>query len=100
MPAARETYRAARDEAVARLPGRVQCPEGGSFVFMDLSPWIRAGEVAMNVLERLADQGGLVAPGEAFGHAYATYARLCYTAVSRERLIAGLDMIGAVLPSG
>ncbi len=97
---ARVTYEEARDLTVARLELPCRVPEGGSYVFVDLAPRLRPGETPLALLERLAEAGILLAPGEAFGAASASYARLCYTALPRARLEAGLARMAAVLGSG
>lgn len=100
---ARDDYAGARDEAVAaleRLGLPHAAPEGGSYVFVNLGRHLAAGERAVDVLERLAGQGILLAPGDAFGHAYASWARLCYTAVPRPRLREGLVRMAALLARG
>jgi aspartate/methionine/tyrosine aminotransferase len=97
---ARAEYAAARDATVARLPVPCGVPEGGSYVFLDLERYLAPGEQAVDLLERLAAEGILLAPGDAFGKAFACWARLCYTAVPRERLLAGLDKLAAILTRG
>ncbi len=101
LDATRAEMRAARDEAhaaLARLGIAPHRPEGGSYVFVDLGGHCR--ENALEVLEKLAGAGILLAPGDAFGRAYARWARFCYTAVSRGRLAAGLARMEEVLTSG
>jgi aspartate/methionine/tyrosine aminotransferase len=98
LVAARAAYAEARDVTVAalaraRVAGHV--PEGGSYVFLDLRAFERPGRPP--ILETLAAGGVLLAPGDAFGPSYAGWARLCYTAVPRERLIAGLAAFEAIL---
>jgi aspartate/methionine/tyrosine aminotransferase len=51
----------------------------------------------MPVLEKVAEQGVLLAPGSAFGDACHRYARLCFTGVDEARLDEGIDRINAVL---
>jgi aspartate/methionine/tyrosine aminotransferase len=93
---ARVEYASARDLTLAKLTVPYHASEGGSFVFLNLSRWAKEGS-AMPVLEKLAGEGILLAPGDAFGRQYAAWARFCYTAVSRPRLEAGLDRMAAVL---
>jgi aspartate/methionine/tyrosine aminotransferase len=98
---ARGAYLAARDETVRRLEGHAfAVPEGGSYVFLDLSRYLEQAETAVDILERLAGEGILLAPGKAFGRAYGNWARLCYTAVSRGRLSDGLERMAAALGRG
>jgi aspartate/methionine/tyrosine aminotransferase len=95
---AREHYRAARDETVRALSGHaLQTPEGGSYVFIDLATYLSGAETAVDLLERLAAEGILLAPGSAFGRAFGTWARLCYTAVPMGRLSSGLSKMAALL---
>jgi aspartate/methionine/tyrosine aminotransferase len=94
----RETYQAARDLTLERLRVPAATPQGGSYVFVDFSKLLPPGEATcLPVLEKLASEGILLAPGEAFGKEWARSARLCYTAVSRSRLEAGLSRMAAVL---
>lgn len=99
LAAARADYQAARDATLARLTLPCGVPEGGSYVFVDFTPLLGPGQQAIHILERLAEEGILLAPGDAFGAKYGTFARLCYTAVPRSRLEAGLEKMAAVLPS-
>lgn len=92
---ARERYQAARDRARARLTAPAACPPGGSYLWVDFSRW--SGDSCMPVLEKVAEQGVLLAPGSAFGDACHRYARLCFTGVDEARLDEGIDRINAVL---
>lgn len=92
---ARERYRAARDRARARLTAPAACPPGGAYLWVDFAQW--SGDDCMPVLERVAEQGVLLAPGSAFGDACHRYARLCFTGVEEARLDEGIDRINAVL---
>src|SRR5262249_15146614 len=101
LDATRAEMRAARDEAhaaLARLGIAPHRPEGGSYVFVDLGRYCR--DNALEVLERLAGAGGLLAAGGAVGPAVARSARLSYRAVSRARVAAGLAGMEEVLTSG
>lgn len=97
---ARDVYRAARDAAVAALAGapvRFFAAEGATYLFLDFGPAIleRGGERALYaILERAVDRGVLLAPGDAFGAAYAgSFARLCYTSVPPERVASGIERL-------
>jgi aspartate/methionine/tyrosine aminotransferase len=83
--------------AVARagLPSRT--PEGGAYVFVDFAPRCGPEGSALPLLEKLAAGGVLLAPGDAFGRGYARFARLCYTAMTPERLRAGLARLEEIL---
>jgi len=55
-------------------------PEGSCFLFVDVRAALGPRGV-QGFLEDCADDGVLVAPGAAAGHAYEGWVRLCYTAV-------------------
>jgi aspartate/methionine/tyrosine aminotransferase len=93
----KETYQAARDTTLEVLRVPTAAPHGGSYVFLDLAPFAGGAASALPVLERLAAEGILMAPGEAFSRAHATWARLCYTAVPLARLRAGLERVNRAL---
>ncbi len=92
---ARKSYREARDASVEALRGtnvRFHVAEGGTYLFIDFAPVL--GDRPLEALLEVAiDRGVLLAPGKAFGAAYARYARLCYSAVPRERLLVGIERL-------
>jgi aspartate/methionine/tyrosine aminotransferase len=99
LDAARADYRDARDATLRALEGtgaRVFAPEGGSYVFVDFEDVLR-GRPLGQLLERAIDRGVLLAPGEGFGEAFASWARLCFTSVPRARLLTGLDRLRAAI---
>jgi N-succinyldiaminopimelate aminotransferase len=61
-------------------------PHGGTFLFFDTTPYLRAGETAMGFLERCVDAGVMLTPGSASGEAYTSWARLCFTSVAEAEL--------------
>ena len=80
-------YRAADALGVAR-------PEGGTFLFLDVSGLLAAGaEDCSAFLERCADQGVLLTPGRSCGDDYARWVRLCFTSVPPARLEAALEKL-------
>lgn len=80
-------YRAADALGVAR-------PEGGTFLFLDVSALLEAGaEDCSAFLERCADQGVLLTPGRSCGDDYARWVRLCFTSVPPARLEAALERL-------
>ncbi len=93
----RETYQAARDLTLELLPVPTRVPSGGGYVFVDLSAHVGDAPTALPVLEKLASEGILLAPGEAFSREHAKWARLCYTSLTRTRLEAGLRRFADVL---
>ena len=97
LATARERYRAARDRARARLQAPAALPPGGAYLWVDFSRW--SGADCMPVLEKIAAQGVLLAPGSAFGDACKAHARLCFTGVDEVRLDEGIDRINGVLAS-
>lgn len=95
VEAAREEYQALRDLAASALRAagvRFSMAEGGVYLFCDLSDRVGDGTLAP-LLERIIEQGVLLAPGAAFGAAFARSARLCFTAVARPELERGLDAL-------
>jgi aspartate/methionine/tyrosine aminotransferase len=92
---ARERYRGARDRALARLHAPAALPPGGAYLWVDFAKW--SGDDCMPVLEKIAAQGVLLAPGSAFGDACTAHARLCFTGVDAARLDEGIDRINGVL---
>jgi aspartate/methionine/tyrosine aminotransferase len=89
---ARADYRAARDDLLGGLGGaglHVSVPEGGSYAFVDFAP-VLGGRTPQALLESAVDRGVLVAPGDGFGDAFASSARICFTSVPRPRLVEGI----------
>lgn len=98
---ARVRYRQARDLGVAGLAGLpvdFSVAEGGTYLFLDFSRVLQ-GRPLEQLLERAIERGVLLAPGRAFGLAYASWARLCYSAVPPERLEVGLERLRAAVES-
>ena len=98
---ARETYRVARDACVAALDGapvKFHVAEGATYLFIDFAPAL-AGRPLSVALERAIDRGVLLAPGDAFGRAHATQARLCYTSAPLPRVLDGVARLRDALES-
>lgn len=98
---ARAHYREARDAAAAglrELPIDFHLAEGGTYLFIDFARALD-GRPLRVLLEAAIDHGVLLAPGEAFGAAYATHARLCYSAVAPDRLEVGLARLRDAITS-
>lgn len=56
-------------------------PHGGTFLFFDAAPYARGADDSQGVLEALADEGVILTAGRVCGRDYATWIRLCYTAL-------------------
>jgi aspartate/methionine/tyrosine aminotransferase len=96
---ARSDYRRARDSTVGALAGAglaLNVPEGGSYIFVDFSR-VLAGRPLKDLLEAAIDAGVLLAPGDGFGGAFASWARLCFTAVTPDRLREGVSRLIGIL---
>jgi N-succinyldiaminopimelate aminotransferase len=72
-------------------------PEGGTFLFFDLKPFMRAGESLNAILQRCLDGGVMLTPGTACGSHFGTWARLCFTSVPEPELDEALACLRAVL---
>src|SRR6185503_4579466 len=95
---ARRDYAEARDVAHGRLADLCVRPEGATYLWLDLDRFRRPDEEdALALLTRMADAGVLLAPGAVFGHAFRSWARLCFTSVARPTLDEGIDRVRRVL---
>ena len=69
-------------------------PEGGTFLFIDVSLHLRSGATSsVAFLERCADAGVLLTPGASCGADYAKWVRLCFTSVPPARLDSALGRL-------
>ena len=75
----------------------VRAPQGGTFLFFDTQPYLRAGEEPMGFLERCLDAGVMLTPGSAAGQAFERWARLCFTSVPEAELAQALERLKPVL---
>jgi N-succinyldiaminopimelate aminotransferase len=93
----RALYRAAGN-AVANAFG-VRAPLGGTFLFVDASPWLPEGATdATPFLFRCLDEAGvLLTPGASSGSAYKCWVRVCFTAVAPQVLDEALSRLAPVL---
>jgi len=92
----RALYKDLRDEASRLLPAPHFVPDGATYLFADFSRFAPAGDL-WPLVERLLDAGVSIAPGEQFGRAFCRHARICFTAVPRDRLRVGLARLADVL---
>ncbi len=82
--------RAARKAATALgLP----VPPAGTFLFFDAAPYFAPGEELSGFLGRCLDRGVLLTNGRASGKDYATWIRLCFTAVPEAQLDVALERL-------
>jgi N-succinyldiaminopimelate aminotransferase len=91
----RATYARAGRAAAHAL--QIPEPEGGTFLFFDLAPFIRKGETPTAVLERCVDAGVMLTPGTACGTAFERWARLCFTSVPEPELHEALVQLRSAL---
>jgi aspartate/methionine/tyrosine aminotransferase len=80
---AKARYQAVGDRAAAAL--RLPPPEGSTFLFLDLRPFLDHRGVS-GFMEDALDDGVLLAPGESCGADYAGWARLCFTSAPPEQV--------------
>jgi N-succinyldiaminopimelate aminotransferase len=92
---ARAAYAAAARAAAAAVGA--SAPQAGTFLFFDARPFFRPGEALEGFLERCLSAGVLLTPGPACGRDYASWARLCFTAVPPDDLGRALERLGEVL---
>lgn len=97
----RAAYRATRDaaaEALAREGVECTLPDGGVYFFLELGG-VLGGRALSELLLHGVDHGVLLAPGEAFGRAFGTRARLCFTSAPHDATLAGIAALGRALRS-
>ena len=92
---ARARYRAAAEQTAETL--RVAVPEGGTFVFFDTRPHLRAGETPEALLERCARAGIVLTPGAVAGANYASWAPPCFACVPPSVLSRALPTLQRLL---
>lgn len=93
-------YAAARKltcDALARMEGvRFHAPDGATYVFCDFGARLGRRPVS-SLLASAVDQGVLLAPGESFGEAFKTHARICFSSVTQHDLAVGLAALDRAL---
>jgi N-succinyldiaminopimelate aminotransferase len=75
----------------------VAAPEGGTFLFANVEPYLRAGESTLGFLERCLDAGVLLTPGSASGTDYDRWVRVCFTSVKPADLTEALKRVKSVM---
>jgi N-succinyldiaminopimelate aminotransferase len=78
----------------------IPAPPAGTFAFFDAAPYLRAGEGLPGFLERCMEAGVLVTPGAAAGRDFASWVRLCFTAVPPDDLRQALRRLAEVMRGG
>ena len=74
--------------------------QGGAFLFIDLRVLgVRNHQETLEFLGRCLDEEVALCPGQIFGKHFGPFARLCYTAVSPERLREGLTRLNPLFQS-
>jgi aspartate/methionine/tyrosine aminotransferase len=81
---AREAYRDVGERVAAELG--IPAPEGGAFLFVDVSRKLDARGI-WGFLEDCLDDGVALAPGPSCGEAYTGWVRLCYTAAAPDAVL-------------
>jgi len=89
-----ESYAQGAAIVQSELKAHFHKPQAGAFIFLDLRPLGVASEQdCLGFLNRCLDVGVSLTPGGVFGEDFGPFARLCYTAVSPEKLSEGLDRL-------
>jgi len=91
---ARGHYRQAGDRAADALG--VPRPQGGTFLFLDVAPWLDERGL-LGFLERCVDRGLLLAPGPSFGQRWTSHVRLCFTCEDPERTARGVAILAELM---
>jgi aspartate/methionine/tyrosine aminotransferase len=93
---ARELYTEAGIQAAAALG--VPRPDGGTFLFLDLTEKLsNAGHTADDFLLRCIHKNMLLAPGASFGHQYAHFIRICFTATPLPQVMEGIGVLQSII---
>lgn len=92
----RAAYRLTRDAvatALAEAGVPAPLPDAGVYFFLELAE-ILGGRPLDDLLLACVDEGVLLAPGPAFGEAFGTRARLCFTSVDHATTLVGIERLG------
>jgi len=89
---ARRIYIDARDFASSLTSAPHHLPDGATYLLLDLRRWV--GEQGIwPLVEQLLASGVSISPGEQFGRDFTAHARVCFSAVPRDRLAVGLERL-------
>ena len=80
---------------VAQMLG-LPAPEGGTFLFIDVSNHLDEKGVD-GFLEACIARGLLLAPGESFGQDYANHVRLCFTSAPPQVVLEGVKILQDIM---
>lgn len=92
----RDLYRIAADLVHRKLQANFDPSQGGGYVFADLTAELN-GRPIIEYLTELLYEGVCISPGDAFGEAYSSWARICYTSVPMAELERGIDRLNRSL---
>jgi len=95
----RAAYRRTRGavaEALAEVGLTAPLPDAGVYFFLELGR-VLAGRPLGELLLACVDEGVLLAPGPAFGAAFETRARLCFTSVDHDATLLAVARLGRAL---
>jgi N-succinyldiaminopimelate aminotransferase len=92
----RGLYAAAAELTERKLQARFLPAQGGGYVFPDLADDLR-GRPLMDWLFELLTDGVSLSPGDAFGHAFGTQVRVCFTAVPLDQVELAIDRLNRAL---
>jgi len=91
----RATYAQAARAAASAL--EVPTPEGGTFLFFDVTRFMGRSETLTDVLERCLDAGVMLTPGTSCGNDFGGWARLCFTTLPPNELQEALERLRGAL---
>lgn len=98
----RRLYAEAGAEAAAVLG--LPAPEGGTFLFVDVSaalhPALPPDEALTDFLLRCLERGLILAPGSSCGPMYSEHVRLCFTSAPPHAVRQGVAVLRALLDEG
>jgi N-succinyldiaminopimelate aminotransferase len=94
MAGAHAQYRDTGMKAAERLG--VPLPQGGTFLFMDVSEHLDERGLA-GFLERCVEHNLLVAPGPSFGPFFPRHIRLCFTCSPPDVVLRGVEVLARIL---
>ena len=89
-----DSYRTAGFEAAERLG--VPRPEGGTFLFIDVGPFMDDRGLHGFLIDCI-DRGLILAPGSSCGTDYANHVRLCFTSAPPDVVARGVEVLAELM---